>query len=259
MKAIFAVTLGVALVAGAAHAGTPIGDISGGIAVYYNSATPEVQSNTSYYRAQYNNSTTALNGAKFTFTNPTAAGIFGDVGQFGFDLIVPAPTNTGAPPTLNAWDFLAPGVSNAGPVQWAINHYGNTGGAVASGVTDPNNIAINSVLRGTVGSLNFANLTNLSLGVWKVDMSGTLISDGLIHWYTPSTPDTALSSWGYTNTFNFSGQLTYKYSDDHTPGMDFYAGTVTLEANPIPEPAFFQMGALIGMSGLGLLRLRKRS
>ncbi len=27
----------------------------------------------------------------------------------------------------------------------------------------------------------------------------------------------------------------------------------------IPEPAFFQMGALIGMSGLGLLRLRRRT
>ncbi len=34
-------------------------------------------------------------------------------------------------------------------------------------------------------------------------------------------------------------------------------GQVNFEA--IPEPAFFQMGALIGMSGLGLLRLRRRS
>ncbi len=30
-------------------------------------------------------------------------------------------------------------------------------------------------------------------------------------------------------------------------------------AAPIPEPAFFQMGALAGLSGLGLLRLRRRS
>ncbi len=34
---------------------------------------------------------------------------------------------------------------------------------------------------------------------------------------------------------------------------------VRVYADAIPEPAFFQMGALIGMSGLGLLRLRKRS
>ena len=36
-------------------------------------------------------------------------------------------------------------------------------------------------------------------------------------------------------------------------------GTITGLSHPIPEPAFFQMGALAAMSGLGLLRLRRRS
>jgi|YNPBryunderm2012_1023409.scaffolds.fasta_scaffold00916_10 hypothetical protein len=30
------------------------------------------------------------------------------------------------------------------------------------------------------------------------------------------------------------------------------------QCNPIPEPAFFQMGALLGLGGLGALRLRRR-
>jgi hypothetical protein len=30
------------------------------------------------------------------------------------------------------------------------------------------------------------------------------------------------------------------------------------QCNPIPEPVFFQMGALLGLSGLGMLKLRRR-
>jgi len=34
---------------------------------------------------------------------------------------------------------------------------------------------------------------------------------------------------------------------------------VKLAVQPIPEPVFFQMGTLAALSGLGLLRLRRRS
>ena len=62
-----------------------------------------------------------------------------------------------------------------------------------------------------------------------------------------------------------------QYTDEITLSADkkivdiniFYANTgidqVRILTNPIPEPAFFQMGALAAMSGLGLLRLRRKS
>ncbi len=33
---------------------------------------------------------------------------------------------------------------------------------------------------------------------------------------------------------------------------------ILTQCNPIPEPVFFQMGALLGLSGLGMLKLRRR-
>lgn len=37
------------------------------------------------------------------------------------------------------------------------------------------------------------------------------------------------------------------------------AGQAEKMVPPVPEPVFFQMGALMGMSGLGVLRLRRKS
>ncbi len=56
-------------------------------------------------------------------------------------------------------------------------------------------------------------------------------------------------------------QGTWNLKDFYTPDPPHVAGKdyVTMRVvGYIPEPAFFQMGALIGMSGLGLLKLRKR-
>lgn len=46
------------------------------------------------------------------------------------------------------------------------------------------------------------------------------------------------------------------FADRHVvqSGIEF---TSSVKLYPIPEPAFFQMGALVAMSGLGLLRLRR--
>lgn len=43
-------------------------------------------------------------------------------------------------------------------------------------------------------------------------------------------------------------------------GSELYVDNVTMITRcvPIPEPVFFQMGALLGMGGLGMLKLRKR-
>ena len=235
----------------------PVGPISGGVAAYYNSASPEAPSNQAYFRAQFNNSMTLTNGAGYGFLDPNLQGIFGDVGQFGFDLIVPAPTVTITPPTLYAYDNgdnTPAGRIVAGPVVWAINDY--KGGA-SSGPADPNSVIINSLIRGSSGNATVSNITPI-LGGFTVDFSATLDSDGLFHWYTLGLPDTPMS--GYVDPgsglylsgkFRVNGTLTYLVALDTTAGMDFYAGGTLLEAEMIPEPA--TMG-LLGLGGLALLR-----
>ncbi len=59
------------------------------------------------------------------------------------------------------------------------------------------------------------------------------------------------SAWGGYDGYLDGLTITLKNGD--VGRVDFGSTTA------IPEPAFFQMGAFIGMSGLGLLRLRKRS
>ncbi len=87
-------------------------------------------------------------------------------------------------------------------------------------------------------------------GVLAVDMSIAPAGGSVLHSWTLSNPSDLIPSvvggnrygWFAANEFNF-------LAIDNS----------RLEINAIPEPAFFQMGALIGMSGLGLLKLRKRS
>ncbi|BCW99848.1 MAG: hypothetical protein KatS3mg024_2675 [Armatimonadota bacterium] len=59
---------------------------------------------------------------------------------------------------------------------------------------------------------------------------------------------------GWTGTFD--GAV-----DNITIGFGSSVTTYNFElaAAPVPEPVFFQMGALMGLSGLGLLRLRRRA
>ncbi len=54
----------------------------------------------------------------------------------------------------------------------------------------------------------------------------------------------------FVQTFNFNDGA----------GADYYWDDIQARAlPPIPEPVFFQMGALMGLSGLGLLRLRRKA
>lgn len=67
----------------------PVGTAEGGVAVYFNDAN-EIPANVSYLRVQYANSTTNVNGAHISMFEPFKT-IFGDLGQYGFDLIAVAP------------------------------------------------------------------------------------------------------------------------------------------------------------------------
>jgi len=92
--ALWSLAVAVLLMAVPALAQTwvPVGTAEGGIAVYFND-TNEVPTNVSYIRVQYANSTTNVNGASISMLEPFKT-IFGDLGQYGFDGIALAPTNT---------------------------------------------------------------------------------------------------------------------------------------------------------------------
>jgi len=236
----------------------PFGTSTGGVAVYYNPGAQELPQNVSYYRAQFNNSTTSLNGAGFTFANaPVDFGsVFGNSNQFGLDLIKAAPTNTGTVPTLTAYDNTnntIAGRSSAGSVAWAINNYFDTTQAPPSGPGNPNQSVVNSVIRGNGVNFTIGSVTPIQ-GGFQTTFSGTLTSDDIVHWYNPAFVEGAISSYDFNGmrldgTFRFSGTLTYLTGTDTTPGMDFYAGSVNIEAELVPLPP----AAWAGVGGLGIV------
>lgn len=227
----------------AVHAQTwvPTGTATGGVAVYFND-TNEVPTNVSYLRVQYANSTTNVNGAHISLFAPFNT-IFNDLGQFGFDLIAVAPTNTNpTPPVLTAYDWNGTTPVPSGAVLWAMNDYKPGSG----GPTNPTNIVYNSTLRGSTGTPVSFTLTPLGGGSFKADFAAILNSDGLIHWYNPLYPDTPIP-YPFTGRFLVTGTLIYDKSQDTTPGMDFYAGTMNLYAEAIPD------AATLTLFGTGLL------
>ena len=229
----------------------PLGAATGGVAVNYNTTGGEVPSNQAYVRAQF--SVTNTNGAEFNFDAtplPGAGGaswysIFQAVpNQFGVDLILEAPTSDNSNPTppLIAYDNgnnTIAGRIPAGPVTWAISGY--TG--PSDGPANPADQIINSLFRGGTGAGD--GISNLVISpvsqmgtVFTVTVSGELISDGLIHWYTVSTPDSPVGNFELTGKIFFNGTLSYDSSTDVNPIMDFYAGTVQLDAEVICAPRY---------------------
>ncbi len=67
--------------------------------------------------------------------------------------------------------------------------------------------------------------------------------------------------WDYVLRWNpFTEEFSILSPDDPDVEADWFADWDRVAAcPPIPEPVFFQMGALMGLSGLGLLRLRRKA
>ncbi|MEJ5253685.1 MAG: hypothetical protein HPY54_17040 [Chthonomonadetes bacterium] len=234
----------------------PVGTATGGVAVYFNDNN-EVPANVSYLRVQYLNSTTNVNGAHISMFEPFKT-IFGDLGQYGFDLIAISPTNTkpsSSLPALYAYDWNGTNPVPNGAVLWAANVYSDW----HNGPTNPSATVLNSSLRGSSATPVLYNLTSLGGGDFKADFAAILESDGFIHWYTPSVPDTPFlpNLYPFNGKFLVTGTLYYYKQQDTTPGMDFYQGTMNLYAQAIPDASTITLFT-VGLLPLGAwLRNRK--
>lgn len=254
---IVGVAMALALLPAAqAQTWVPVGTAEGGVAVYFND-TNEVPSNVSYLRVQYANSTTNVNGASISMLEPFKT-IFGDLGQYGFDAIAVAPTNTkpiSTLPKLYAYDWDGATPVQGPSVLWAMNVYSN----LTQGPKDPGAYVQNSTLRGNSATVLNFTLTPLGGGSWQAFVDVVLDSDGFIHWYTPGSPDTPFlpNAYPFNGKFRVTGTLTYNKNQDTTPGMDFYAGTVNLYAQAIPDAPAITLFMAGLVPAATLLRRRK--
>jgi len=225
----------------------PVATTSGVLAVHYDADNP---SDPSYYRLQF--SSTNTNGASLSFL-PAFKAIFGDVGQFGLDVIDTAPTNDGVVPTLTAVDYNGVGpVPSAETINWAANDYGQN---TPVGPGNPANIPYNSLFRGDAIDLFTSSLTNVG-PVYTITVTGQLVSDGNINWYYPAAGTTSLASVGLANVFPFTATYTDNIATD--PKLNFFSGTGTLFAET-PEPATCLLLST-GLAGLiGFARWRKKA
>jgi hypothetical protein len=228
----------------------PVATTSGVLAVHYDADSP---SNASYYQLQF--SSTNTNGAALSFITPTDKAIFGDVGQFGLDVIYTAPTNDGTVPKLTAVDYNGSGpVASAESITWAVNDYGQN---VPVGPGNPSNIPYNSLFRGASIDISTSSLTHVGPN-YTFTITGDLVSDGNINWYNPAAGTTSLASVGLANVFPFTATFTDNSVTD--PGLRFFTGSGTIFAETLatPEPAAGVLLATGLASLIGVVYWRKR-
>jgi len=235
--------------------GIPFGQAEGGIMIYYNdNGGGENPANQAYLKAQFSYANT--NAMKWTFSSVPLTGgpvltwaspaLFNDLGQYGYDFVLDAPTHVGLPttPFLLPYDntnnsaagrvVTAPG--NA--VLWKIADYKD---GAPNGPINPANVDINSLIRAVQGAsptspdlTNFIIAQSLSLSgtVYTAQISGQLQSDNMIHWYNPAFPNSPMASLNLNGKFYYSGTLTYDSAGDTgTDLKDFYEGTINVVAN----------------------------
>jgi|GEM_PF-1537766 len=133
-------------------------------------------------------------------------------------------------------------------------------------VTFPGGNGLNLRLRSQISALNQTLGAAYQSGTYS--QSGSLVSfdayyvtDGRINLPNNSGLDW-MQNYGITNQLRLTGTADFgdvRYIPGSAPYVPFVPVTMTLSVQPIPEPVFFQMGTLAALSGLGILRLRRRS
>jgi hypothetical protein len=266
-----------------ASAGTvTLGTATGALAVHFNASTGAGENgntNVSYVQAVFGASND--NGAEFLFdksslpTTYTPGQAFAGEGnwyekfaanissypatQFGLDLIWEATTNVSTVPTLTVYDNTdgtVAGRAAAGTAAWAINDYK---GGSPSGPGTASNQVINSLIRGDGVTITSQTLTATASG-FALDIAGTLQSDGLFHWFNPSFgSSSAVIDANLTGRYFFSGTMYYDQSKDTTDLLDFYSGTIQIDAEVVPLPSAAWMGlGMLGLLGLTVGLRRRR-
>ncbi len=218
---------------------------TGGIALYYNTTGPQELANAAYLRTVV--SLGNENGAEFFFDNTDLTGVPGITWQsifsglpagqtqFGLDLVRPLASDDGSVtiPTLTAvdnTDSTPAGATPAGTVSWAFNDYKPN---APNGPVTPSNQPTNSSIRGPAGGdpivdIEIVELSLSSIAPITLTFEGRLNSDAIIHWFTPSTPDSPMSNFGLEGDFYVSGTLELAASG---AGVDFFAGALTVTTN----------------------------
>lgn len=163
-------------------------------------------------------------------TRMAGAAAQGDVSKHQSHIIQTFTAPVGWEVTLSGWgfaqNFLSDSTTDRQRTRIRI-------GYSPSGQTDP--LASGS----DIVWLPFINAT----GVWE-QRSTTYISTNNINTLVVRIVHNNPTGWNLTYVDNFSVTL----SNPNEPGPD-----------PIPEPVFFQMGALLAMGGLGMARLRRKN
>ncbi|HVO26415.1 MAG TPA: NosD domain-containing protein [Candidatus Margulisiibacteriota bacterium] len=229
----------------------PFGTATGGVAIYYNNnGGGEHPTNQAYARAQFSQANT--NGAAFAFDSTPIPGsggltwqlLFGGAvpSQFGLDVVLPAPTYDGSVPlpalvAVENVNGTPGGATPAGPVTWAINDYKPN---VPNGPATASNAPTNSLFRGGTGAGDGITLTQTPVlpfpngTVFTLHVTGELISDNLVHWFNPATPNSPVGNFELTGKLLFDGNISYNSAGDlGTDLVDFYAGTLNVSAEVI--------------------------
>ncbi len=115
------------------------------------------------------------------------------------------------------------------------------------------NAANTSEVFSTLGSTSGVG----SISGWDFTSAGDLLAVS----YKPKAADPTLDIYDVFKIDLPSGNATKLYNLNALNPGKFHSDIIWiggLAAAPIPEPVFFQMGALLGLGGLSMLRLRRR-
>ena len=154
----------------------------------------------------------------------------------------------------NNFDWVYAGyfkVTEATTFDTIIGYFDANGGASDAVPFNPANPAIGfrmNIWSNVTGDLLPTNTGSFSGDVFCTDSTAGKFSQSY----------TGVSRVMPDNSTDPINRLVYTLGTPVTlqPGTYWFSHDCTV---PVPEPAFFQMGALLGMSGLGLLGLRRRS